>query len=134
MLESEVCPCGRGMPVLADIAGRTADLLTAEDGRIVHGTYFPQLFRNKEEVARYQVHQTHPRRLVVRLVCNRDVTPAWLEALRAEIQARFGPATDVAIQIVDNIPLTPAGKHRMILSDVAAQFGSRAIDARIGDE
>jgi phenylacetate-CoA ligase len=121
--EKADCPCGRGMPVLREIVGRTHDFLVTDDGKFVHGEFFAYVFRAKPEVARYQIYQPDTGHLEVRVVCKRDVDPAWLEDIRQQLQTRFGPSMQISIRVVDNIELTPAGKHRFIVSRVKPDFG-----------
>ncbi|HET89921.1 MAG TPA: phenylacetate--CoA ligase family protein [Chloroflexi bacterium] len=116
------CPCGRGMPVLREVVGRTHDFLVASDGQFVHGEFFAYTFRVKPEVVRYQVHQTDRHHLDVKIVCREPVSDVWLDGVRAEIQARFGESMHISLQVVDKIELTPAGKHRYIISEVNPDF------------
>ncbi len=121
---SQRCPCGRGLPLLKEVVGRTNDYLVSADGRFVHSEFFAYLFRVKPEVIRYQVYQTDKDNLEVRLVCARDAGDSWLDAVRREIQDHFGPTTNISLQTVDRIALTPAGKHRYVISDVEPAFDS----------
>ncbi len=121
-LHPEACTCGRSMPVLKEIAGRTHDFLVTADGQFVHGEFFAYTFRPKPEVKQYQVYQPDKQHLEVRLLCNTPVSEAWLANARAEVQARFGAATEISLRLVDHIELTAAGKHRYILSDVKPDF------------
>ena len=116
------CPCSRHFPRLKEVVGRTNEFLVSADGQFVHSLFLAYVFRVKPEVVRYQVHQTDRKHLNVRLVCNQPVDSAWLDNIRAEIQARFGQETRVSIQVVDQIELTLAGKHRHIVSEVQPDF------------
>jgi phenylacetate-CoA ligase len=120
--ESSGCTCGRGLPVLREVAGRTNDYLVAADGQFVHSEYFAYTFRARPEIARYQVYQPDRQHLEVRLACKRAVDQVWLENIRSQVQARFGAQTQVSVQVVDEIPLTSAGKHRFIISEVKPDF------------
>ena len=116
------CPCGRKLPRLKEVVGRTNEFLVSADGQFVHSLFLAYVFRVKPEVVRYQVHQPDRKHLNVRLVCNQPVNSAWLDNARAEIQARFGQETQVSIQVVDQIELTPVGKHRHVISEVKPDF------------
>lgn len=120
--EAGDCLCGRGLPVLREVVGRTHDYLVSADGQFVHGEFFAYTFRVKPEVARYQVYQPDPKHLEVRLVCRREIDSAWLQDVRQELQARFGEGMHISLQVVDDIPLTSAGKHRFIISEVKPDF------------
>jgi phenylacetate-CoA ligase len=116
------CPCGRGLPLLKEVVGRTNDYLVSADGQFVHSEFFAYLFRVKPQVVRYQVYQPEKDYLEVRLVCKCQVSDKWLDGVRVEIQDRFGSSTNVLLRTVDHIALTPAGKHRYIISNVEPQF------------
>lgn len=120
--ETSPCSCGRNLPVLREITGRTHDFLVTDEGKFVHGEFFAYTFRVKPEVVRYQVYQPDKRHLDIRLVCNRQVSETWLNNVQNEIQHRFGPSMQISLQLVDDIPLTPAGKHRYIISEVKPDF------------
>ena len=120
--EATNCSCGRNLPVLKEVVGRTNDFLVATDGHFVHALGVDYIFRVKPEVARYQVYQPDRNHLEVRLVCRHIVDQVWFEAARSELQARFGTDMNITIQVVDDIALTPAGKHRYIISDVTPDF------------
>ncbi len=121
--EADPCPCGRGLPLLKEVVGRTNDYLASADGQFVHSEFFAYLFRVRPEVIRYQIHQPDCTHLKVNLVLAQEVSKSWFERVRSEIQDCFGPAMQISFQIVDCIDLTPAGKHRYVISDVAPEFG-----------
>lgn len=116
------CPCGRRLPLLEEIVGRTNDCLASERGRFVHSAFFNHLLRDMPEIARYQVYQADIGSLEVRLACRQPLTEFQLDSLHATIQQRFGPSTHVTMQVVDQLPLTPAGKHRFVISEVRPTF------------
>ena len=120
--EKRSCVCGRGLPCLKEIVGRTNDYLVSADGKFIHSEFFAYIFRVRPEIARYQVYQPDQKRLEVQLTCNRPVSEAWLADARADIQDRFGKSMRVSLRIVDRIKLTPSGKHRYIISDVKPDF------------
>jgi len=120
--DTDRCECGRSFPRLKELVGRTHDYLVTADGQFVHGEFFAYTFRVKPEVVRFQVYQPDPTHLKIRLVCNQPVTEAWLSNAKTEIQTRFGPETQITLDVVDEIELTPAGKHRYIISDVKPDF------------
>ena len=120
--ESGHCSCGRSFPRLKEVVGRTNEFLVSADGQFVHSLALAYVFRVRPEVVHYQVHQPDREHLNVRLVCNQPVDSAWLDKVRAEIRARFGQATQVSIQLVDHIELTPAGKYRHAISEVKPDF------------
>ena len=122
ILDDQPCACGRGLPVLREVVGRLHDFLVATDGHFVHGAFFTHTFKNYPEIAKYQVYQPDRKHLEVRLVLNGTNNPAWFEEVHREVQKIFGKDMQISLIAVDNIPLTPAGKHRFIISDVKPDF------------
>jgi phenylacetate-CoA ligase len=120
--EDTKCLCGRSLPILKEIVGRMNDFLVTTDGQFVHSQSVDYIIRVKPEVTRYQVYQPDRKHLEVRLVTKQIVDQVWLEAARSELKARFGADMSITLRVVDDIALTPAGKHRYIISDVTPDF------------
>lgn len=116
--EPGTCSCGRGLPVLRQVVGRTNDFVVTPDGRFMDSGYFDSVLEIKPEIARYQVHQSDKHHLQVRLVCKREVGQHWLEGVHRELQAYLGADMHISMQVVDSIPLTSAGKHRCFTSAI----------------
>ena len=119
---TEPCPCGRFLPLLEEIAGRSNDCLASDRGRFIHSAFFAYLFQYMPEIDRYQVYQADTGSLEVRLACRQPLSEAQLDSLGARIQERFGPSTHVTMQVVEQLQLTPAGKHRFVISEVRPTF------------
>jgi phenylacetate-CoA ligase len=119
------CPCGRGLPRLARITGRRLDVLTTPDGRQLPGEFFPHILKEFSAVQRYQVEQVEPEVVTVRLVA-----PTWSEAdaarLRREVAAVAGGALEVRVEQVSDIPLTGAGKLKVVINRLAERAAVRA--------
>jgi phenylacetate-CoA ligase len=120
---ADPCPCGRRLPLMEEIAGRSNDCLASDHGRFIHSAFFAYLVQDMPEIDRYQVYQPDMGSLEVRLACRQPLSEAQLDSLRARIQQRFGPSTRISMRIVDRLELTPAGKHRFVISEVRPTFG-----------
>ncbi|MBU0731003.1 MAG: hypothetical protein KKA70_14810 [Proteobacteria bacterium] len=116
------CSCGRGMPVLQEILGRTIDVLVKPDGSIIHWSSIYIVFRHKTDILKYQVYQPDREHLEVRLVCANTFDKSLIESIHKELQGYFGTSINIKIHIVENIELTSSGKHRYIISDVAPKL------------
>ncbi len=112
------CPCGRGLPVLRDIAGRSSSFIAIPDGRLIDGGFFELLLSGKPEVRQFQVHQKDALHIDVNLVCNDHISSGWLNVVERELRERVGEDVAINIRIVERITLSPAGKHHYIISDL----------------
>ncbi len=126
--EESPCSCGRGLPRLKEVVGRLQDFLVSADGRFVHGGYFPHTFREWPEIKRFQVYQPDQKHLEISLVSTQPLSTEWLNRLRTEIQGCFGSEMNINFHLVDEIKLTAAGKHRIIISDIKPDFLSTIDD------
>jgi phenylacetate-CoA ligase len=124
--ESSPCTCRRGLPTLREVLGKTNDCLVTPDGLFIHPGCLGRPIRERPEVVRYQAHQTDERHITVRLVCSKDVDQVWLEGMRRDLQDRLGSGMHISLETVDEIPLTSAGKHRFIISEISPPFVEQA--------
>jgi phenylacetate-CoA ligase len=116
------CPCGRSMPALREIVGRSSDMLSKPDGSIVHWSSFYTIVRFRPEFSECQLYQPDRNHLMVRLVPKQDVAPEVLSSIRDELQPCFGDSMQISIQLVPEIPLAPSGKRRLTISEVKPAF------------
>ncbi len=112
------CPCGRGLPLLRKVVGRQLDTLETPDGRKIPGEFFPHLIKEFPAIRRFQVVQETVARIDLKLVVDGGLTLADRETLLAEIRRCTGTAVAIELQLVDDIPLTKAGKHRVVVHAV----------------
>jgi phenylacetate-CoA ligase len=111
------CPCGRSMPMISFLEGRAAEWLQSTSGKLIHPQAVRMLLRTEEEVWRYQVIQRRPDHYDVLLVagsaCDRE---RLRRRLVAKFSNQFGLTTAVAVSFVDDLPRTPQGKVRSVIS------------------
>ncbi|WP_437278323.1 phenylacetate--CoA ligase family protein [Sorangium sp. So ce375] len=117
------CACGRGLPMLASVEGRVLDLLVGPDGQLLAGEFFPHLIKDQPAIARYQVYQDRQRAITVKLVPDKGFQPETARRIERMVRQHLGERADVCVQIVDHIPLTSGGKHRVTLSEVPVELG-----------
>lgn len=112
-----VCSCGRGLPLLKKVVGRRLDVVMTPDGRRIAGEFFPHLIKDFAAVRRFQVVQEALDRVELRVVA-----PQWNEQSKAQLErtvrTTLGPAILFRLSVVDEIPLTPAGKLQVVVNRV----------------
>lgn len=110
------CACGRGLPLLREVVGRQLDMITTPDGRRVPGEFFPHLFKDHPAIRRFQVVQDEERGFRVKLV----VDETWNGDLQASIteliRRTVGEVVEFEFELVDEIPLTGAGKLQVVVN------------------
>ncbi len=113
-LDTEDCACGRGLPRLRTLEGRSRDLVRTPDGRAIHGVVFNDLMLEFPWVERYQAIQSEAGLLRVILASRNRPTASEL----AELTSRLQRVTGLAVELALDAPfeLTPGRKTRVIIS------------------
>lgn len=111
------CACGRTLPRIGPIEGRVTDTLFDGAGNPVGGLVFNILFGVVGHVARnFQVTQRKDRSIVFRVVpAEGDRLPEREARLLHDLAAQYLPGAPFAIEHVAEIPLSPAGKRRVVV-------------------
>jgi phenylacetate-CoA ligase len=124
----ERCACGRGLAMLRQVTGRRLDVLRTPDGRRIAGEFFPHLLKDFAAVARYQVVQERIDRVELRVVYGgAPMAPAERRHLEGQVRAALGPAVRFEVIEVAEIPLTAAGKLRVVVSHLPADGAAAAM-------
>jgi len=113
------CSCGAVLPLMRLIEGRTDELLSTVDGRIVTPLiFFPYPFSNYEGIYQFKVIQEKIDKILIQLVVE-DGDKTYddvLENARKEIKNVFGDSMQVEFEFLDEIKPDPSGKLRKIIS------------------
>lgn len=119
VLGSTRCACGRGLPVLRDVEGRTTDFVIAHDGTVMHGLALIYTLRDLPGVERFKIEQLSLDCTRVRVVCGSAFDAAAEEQIRNDFKARLGAMVEVRIERVSAIPAEASGKFRYVSSCVS---------------
>lgn len=111
------CSCGRGLPLVLPVLGRSVDYLDLPDGRTVSPYSLTCAVENVPGIAQYQIVQTRPDRVVVRVVPGDSFGDATRPAITAALRPTLG-GLDIEIEETSHIPTGPGGKFRVVRSDV----------------
>lgn len=114
----EMCSCGRGLPLLKKVVGRQLDTLGTPDGRKIPGEFFPHLIKEFPAVRRFQVVQEKLEQITLKLVVDGGLTLTEREQLLGEVRKCAGTEVDICLQLVDEIPLTNAGKLKVVVNAI----------------
>lgn len=116
VLGSTACKCGRGLPMLQDIQGRSTDFVVASDGTVMHGLSLIYVLRELPGVKAFKVIQESRALTRVLLVTENGFPPNASQQIIDGFKRRLGQDVSVVIELVDNIPAEKSGKFRYIIS------------------
>ncbi len=104
------CPCGRRLPLLEAIEGRTTVIFAHPDGRKV-----ARMLNNEAREALrctfWQIAQIGPLQFEIRYVPEAAAAPADEATAAAIFRSVYFDDAEVRFVRTDRIPLSPAGKH-----------------------
>lgn len=118
-LSDRPCACGRGLPVLASVEGRTTDFVTAADGTILHGLALIYVLRDMPGVANFRIVQESLELTRVEVVPREALTDGMVAEIRQGLQARLGQGVAIEVSEVEAIAREQSGKFRYVVSRVA---------------
>jgi phenylacetate-CoA ligase len=112
--DSRPCPCGRPLPVIKEIVGRIEDVVVGPDGRQM--VRFHGIFVDQPHVREGQIVQEAIDRIRVKVVPAEGYGPDDEADIIHRIQQRLTSEVRVAVEVVDAIPRTKAGKFQAVVS------------------
>ncbi len=112
------CTCGRGLQRIGPIEGRVVETLFDGAGNPTSGLIFSIVFVWLGKVTKqFQVVQRVDRSVVLRVVPVGATLSEPDRAIVREYFAKYLPGTSLQIEVVAEIPLTKAGKTRVVINE-----------------
>jgi phenylacetate-CoA ligase len=122
-LSDALCAQGRGLHVVADVAGRTTDFVIRADGTVMHALAVIYVLRAVEGVAEFKLVQQALEDVEVLVVPDARWSDASRRQVVAGLRARLGAGLRVTLREVDQIPAEASGKFRYVVSQVPLRAG-----------
>lgn len=117
----EVCPCGRGLPVLKRIIGREQNLLVLPSGEkratLLSSTNIKS-FLAIAPIRQFQFVQKDVRAIEVRLAVERGLTAGEEDGLRGWVREKFSPSCAVNFTYHGEIAKDASGKFHDFICEV----------------
>jgi phenylacetate-CoA ligase len=114
----EDCSCGRRMPVIKEIVGRTEDVVIGKDGREM--VRFHSVFYGLEKIKMAQVIQEQIDTIHIKVVPETSLDKEEQQLIRQRIISQLGEM-NITIEETSNIPLNNNGKFQAVISKVKRQ-------------
>jgi phenylacetate-CoA ligase len=118
VLSARSCPCGRPLPLIERIEGRSNDSIVAPDGRIINSLAVIYPVREVEGIEQFRICQKGLNRFHIQIVRNgrfsKDgedrIRRGWIQLLRAPLEVTF--------EYVSDLPTERSGKFRHVVSEL----------------
>ncbi len=116
-----LCGCGRGLPRLASLIGRTSDLLYTPEGNIISGiSILDTVVIHIPGIKQAQIVQEQLDELTINVVKDSHFSPESANRLKEQIAKYFGPKMKISVVFVDSVPLSSRGKFQFTVCKVKA--------------
>lgn len=119
VLDDQPCACGRTLPLLREVQGRSTDFLVARDGTVMHGLALIYIVRDLPGVRQFKIVQESLDVTYIYLVTDELFDPGLIPGIVAAARARLGDGVEVRVERVASIPPERSGKYRYVVSRVA---------------
>jgi phenylacetate-CoA ligase len=110
------CACGRTLPRLQYLEGRTVETLRGPAGKRISSTLFEQIMMNTlgATMKEFQIIQRRGGAIVLKIVPARGFTDHAVERTLDESRAMV-PGLEITAEVVPALPHEPTGKRRVVL-------------------
>ena len=115
ILSEKQCNCGRAMPVVKEILGRTEDVVIGKDGREM--VRFHSVFNGLQSIKQAQIIQNNIDEIIIKVVTDNGLHLNDAYLIKTRIESQLG-AIQIHIEEVNEIPLTGNGKFKAVISTV----------------
>ncbi|NRR30562.1 glycosyltransferase [Oxalobacteraceae bacterium] len=115
------CPCGRGLPLLQHIEGRSTDFVVAQDGTVMHGLALIYVLRDIPQIRAFKIVQETLALTRILLVCVPALETEARRQITAQFRARLGQGVEISIDEVAAIHAEASGKYRYVVSNVTPE-------------
>ncbi|MEN9428232.1 MAG: hypothetical protein RLZZ220_2581, partial [Pseudomonadota bacterium] len=120
VLSEDRCPCGRGLPILREIQGRSTDFVISADGTVMHGLALIYVLRDIPGVASFKIVQETTALTTVFVVPGPLFEAGDVGRIQEGLKRRLGASVTIDVKLVDVVPAEASGKFRYVVSRVAA--------------
>jgi len=116
-LGEQGCSCGRGLPILAKLEGRSTDFVKAADGTVIHGLALIYVLRDLPQVQAFKIVQETLASITVQLVVPDETSRADIElTVTEQFRRRLGAELQVSFEYLAAVEPEASGKFRYVIS------------------
>lgn len=115
--ENQKCDCGLPFyPIVKEIIGRDDSSIKSVNGKVISSAALSLIFRHFPNIQETQIIQERIDSLEILLVYRGIFSASEEKEFLNMIQSIFGDEFSISISLVDEIPKTTSGKHKLIVS------------------
>jgi phenylacetate-CoA ligase len=132
-LSTRQCGCGRALPLIERIVGRSNDCIMAPDGRNIHDLALVYPLREIEGIDSFRIHQLTIKQLHVQIVRNEHFRGDSEEKLRKSWRALLRAPVEITFEYLPRLLADRSGKFRHIISDLVEHRELESLEGAAGE-
>ncbi|MDD5773551.1 MAG: hypothetical protein PHX78_08830 [bacterium] len=113
------CPCGRGLPLINYIEGRSKDFIINQNSQKISPRTIIKFFGNYPEIKFFQLIQKDLLKFQLFLIKKNEVY-LNIEMIKTDLKNILGNSADIETLFTQAIPAEPSGKFRWVKNNVGA--------------
>src|SRR4030067_1765971 len=117
-LSEDTCSCGRGLPILKNIEGRTTDFIITPDGKIMHGLSLVYVLRELEGIKEFKIIQEKPDCFIINIVKDSVFKTENETLIKDGFKKRIGTDIKIIFNYLPEIKAENSGKFRYVVSNI----------------
>ena len=118
----DLAPCGRGLPVIQRILGRTQNMLVMPTGErrwpLLSSTNIATMLEIAPQISQYQFLQKSPDLIELRLAVPHPLATDEETRLAEWVRTKLGAPFRVSFAYFDEVPRTEAGKFEDFICEI----------------
>ena len=114
------CDCGRSLPVIENLLGRTGEVFYTKSGRMISPNFWCRTFMNKKisgSVRRFQVIYTREKDLKIKIERDEGFSEETEKYINNMVEKNFGNSTHLDLEFVEKIQPEISGKYQMVVNE-----------------
>lgn len=115
-LAEKPCICGRGLPLLKSIEGRTTDIIRLSNGISLAGPAITLIFKDSN-VKQYQLRRVAGDELLIKIVKEKNYSEKDTEHIMSILKNHAGIDIKIKMEFCESIPRELNNKYRFILTE-----------------
>lgn len=114
----DYCSCGRGLPLMKLIEGRSDSFMQVPDGRIFSPIVWTLITRKIPGVGQLKAIQEKKNMIRILLVKSREFSQNTISQIEHDVKEVMGHEMNVKVEVVGEIPKDKSGKVRAAVSNI----------------
>jgi phenylacetate-CoA ligase len=123
------CRCGRGLPLMNALEGRTLDFIRTPSGRLVSGAFFPHFLKDFPTVRAFQVLQERREAVTVRMTLEGGLSADDESLVKGTIARTIGSDVAIEWQLGPDVVIERTRKFRPVISTVPIDHVAEAAES-----